>query len=89
MKHTREAKVASQRVSGPAASHGIIVAMSTLLKPNLTAPSELVETLRDQGRAVLSAAGLVELIQADVGALDALRSGWNALPPDAYLRDGG
>ena len=73
----------------PAASHGIIAAMTTLLKPIFTAPSELVETLRDHGRAVLSAAGLIELIQARAGALDSLRSEWNTLPPDAYLRDGG
>ena len=63
--------------------------MTTLLKPTVTAPSELIETLREHGRAVLAPAGLIELIQAPAGALDALRSEWNALPPDAYLRDGG
>ena len=63
--------------------------MTTLLKPTPTAPSELIETLREHGQAVLAPAGLIELIQAPAGALDALRSEWNALPPDAYLRDGG
>ena len=65
MKHTRAAKAPSRYAAGAAASHGIIAAMSTmstLLKPDLTAPSELVEALREQGRAVLSANGLNEFL---------------------------
>ena len=60
-----------------------------MLNPPVTAPGQLIEALRDHGQAVLSPAGLFELIQAPAEALNALRGEWNSLPPDAYLRDGG
>lgn len=63
--------------------------MTTLLTPPITAPSELDATLRERGHAVLSPSGLRLLIGASATELDALRSSWNDLPADAYLRDGG
>ena len=67
----------------------MIEGMTTMLNPPVTAPKQLIEALRDLGQAVLSPAGLFELIQAPAEALNALRDEWNSLPPDAYLRDGG
>src|ERR1700712_4682396 len=62
---------------------------TNLLLPPLTAPRELTPALREQGRAVLSAAGLSELIDASAAELDVLRPSWDDLPPDEHLRDGG
>jgi hypothetical protein len=70
-------------------SHGIMEGMTTLLSPTNTSPSQLTAALREQGYAALSAAGLRELTGAPADALDALKPSWHALPPDAYLRDGG
>ena len=63
--------------------------MTTLLTPALTAPAQLDIALRERGHAVLSAAGLRELLRASAAELDALRPSWDELPPDDYLRDGG
>jgi hypothetical protein len=62
---------------------------TTMLTPPITEPAQLDEALRDRGHAVLSPAGLRELLRASAAELDALRPSWDALPPDAYLRDGG
>jgi hypothetical protein len=63
--------------------------MITLLAPTLTPVCALAPTLRGQGHAAIAAAGLASLAQAEVADLDAWRSSWADLPPDAYLRDGG
>jgi hypothetical protein len=75
--------------TGPAASHGIIGGMTSLLSPTITPPSQLINALRDHGHAALAPAGLCELTLATPSALAALCPEWNGLPPDAYLRDGG
>ncbi|MDY7224963.1 2OG-Fe dioxygenase family protein [Hyalangium rubrum] len=59
------------------------------LAPPVTPFSQVSAVLRDRGYAVLSREGLCELVGIAPAALDALRSTWEALPPDAYLRDGG
>lgn len=59
------------------------------LLPPSTDPHRLVDALRAKGYATLSASGLNILLDTEPGALMALRSSWNALPPDDYLRDGG
>jgi hypothetical protein len=64
-------------------------AMTQLLTPPYTDPARLVETLRAHGQAVLAPAALAGMAGTTLAELDALRSGWDALPPDAYLRDGG
>ena len=63
--------------------------MTTLLTPPITAPGKLDAALRDRGHAVLSAAGLRELLGASFDQIDSLRPSWNDLPPDSHLRDGG
>jgi len=59
------------------------------LAPPLTPPERVDAVLREQGRAVLSPAGVHSLIGAPTGALDAWRGHWDRLAPDTYLRDGG
>jgi len=59
------------------------------LAPPIAAPERLIEALRADGRAVLSAAGLRGWIGAGSAELEALRTTWNDLPLDTYLRDGG
>src|SRR6266446_5529285 len=63
--------------------------MTKSLAPLFTEPARLEDSLQSAGQAALSPIGLSTLIGAEVGALLALRSSWNDLPPDAYLRDGG
>lgn len=59
------------------------------LSPPITPPSQTVARLRDRGYAVLSREGLCELVGAPAAALDALRTTWEDLQPDTYLKDGG
>ena len=63
--------------------------MTTLLNPPITTPAQLHAALRGRGHAVLSAAGLRDMLQASPRELDALRPSWDDLPPDGHLRDGG
>jgi len=64
-------------------------AMPDLLDPPITSPSELVSALGCQGHAVLDARGLCDMGGLLKSELDALRTSWDDLPPDTYLRDGG
>ena len=57
--------------------------------PSATDPAELDDTLRAQGYAVLSPAGVARWLGLPLAELDALRPDWDALPPDEYLKDGG
>ena len=57
--------------------------------PPLTALSGLDDRLRSAGFAVIDAAGLSRLCDVAVAHLDGWRPFWDALPPDAHLRDGG
>lgn len=57
--------------------------------PPFTEPGRLQEQLRSRGYAVLTASAVAELAGLHLPALDALRAGWNDLPPDGYLKDGG
>jgi hypothetical protein len=59
------------------------------LSPPITQPSHVTAALRERGYAVLSREGLCTLVGASADALEPLRSTWEGLPPDAYLRDGG
>ena len=63
--------------------------MTSLLAPPITAPETLTDTLRAQGHAALSPAGLAELADVELESLGAWLPTWERLPPDAYLRDGG
>lgn len=68
---------------------GMMQGMTTNLLPPITPPDQVAPALRERGHAVLSAAGLRELLSASAPELEALRPSWNDLPPDAHLRDGG
>ena len=55
----------------------------------VTAPEAVAGALADDGRAVLAPEGFAALCGHGIAELDALRPSWDALPPDAHLRDGG
>ncbi|MBC7471388.1 MAG: 2OG-Fe dioxygenase family protein [Ramlibacter sp.] len=57
--------------------------------PPFTAPEGLQEQLRSRGYALLSPQSVAALAGVRLAELDGLRPGWNALPPDAHLKDGG
>ena len=74
-------------------SDGIIdvmtMSLSSTLPPPYAQPLRLGRALAATGHAVVSPEGLCSLLDTELNALDALRSAWDDLPPDAYLRDGG
>jgi len=57
--------------------------------PPYTAVDDVVDALRTRGCAVLSPTSLSAICGLDLQALEAWRPGWDDLPPDAYLKDGG
>jgi hypothetical protein len=57
--------------------------------PPCVAPADLIATLCRQGYAVLDAQAVSTLSGVSLSDLHALVPGWNALPPDEYLKDGG
>jgi hypothetical protein len=60
-----------------------------VLSPPYASPAHLIEALTQQGQAVLSPQGVCELAQCSAQELAALGAGWQDLPPDEYLKDGG
>jgi len=62
--------------------------LSSLLPP-LTPASELVESLRDDGFAVVSAQDVAAIAHVDLDRLLNLTQFWEGLPRDPYLKDGG
>ncbi len=60
-----------------------------MLAPPLTPPERLDAQLRDNGFAVVDATGVCRLAGCDAAQLSAWNPGWNDLPPDNYLKDGG
>jgi hypothetical protein len=65
------------------------VMTSSLFFPPVIPPASLAQVLRQQGYAVLDAAGVREASQCRREELDSLKPFWGDLPPDAYLKDGG
>jgi hypothetical protein len=63
--------------------------MSALFPPPFCPPAQADLELRERGYAVLDAEGLRSLARIEAGALEALLPFWDALPPDAHLKDGG
>lgn len=59
------------------------------LAPPFASPAHLDQAMVQQGHAVLSPQGLCELAGCDAAALAGLAAGWDDLPADAYLKDGG
>ncbi len=62
---------------------------SPLFPPPACAPGELAGRLSSQGYAVLTPQDVCTLAGCDPAALAALSAGWDDLPPDNYLKDGG
>ena len=62
--------------------------LSSLLPP-LTPARELVQSLRDDGFAVVSAQDVAEIAHVDLDQLVNLTQFWEGLPRDPYLKDGG
>jgi hypothetical protein len=60
-----------------------------ILSPAYTYPDQLATQLRQQGYAVLSPQAVCEISGCELADLMALRSSWNDLSPDTYLKDGG
>ncbi|WP_133619623.1 2OG-Fe dioxygenase family protein [Hydromonas duriensis] len=60
--------------------------MSDLISPTVVAVDHFVSSVQKQGYAVLSAADVCTMAQAD---LQPLVESWHDLPPDNYLKDGG
>lgn len=63
--------------------------MTVQLPPPLTDAASLPAQVRAHGFAVLPAQSLATAARVTPQALAALEPGWDDLPPDAYLRDGG
>ena len=63
--------------------------MATTLPPPYTPPATLLSQLRGHGHAVLAPEAVGALCGVAPAALRALEAGWEGLPPDTYLRDGG
>ncbi|MDR6991833.1 2OG-Fe dioxygenase family protein [Luteimonas sp. 3794] len=57
--------------------------------PPYTAPDAVIDALRTHGCAVLAPSTLAALCGVRIDDLEAWRAGWDDLPPDAYLKDGG
>jgi len=57
--------------------------------PPYAAPEDVAGALRTHGCAVLAPSTLAALCGLRIEDLEAWRTGWNDLPPDAYLKDGG
>ncbi len=57
--------------------------------PPCCAPAETVPRLKSQGYAVLGPDGVADWLKLSADALHALHTGWDQLPPDEYLKDGG
>lgn len=61
----------------------------TLIPPPYTSLDRLTTELRTQGYAVLKPADVLAFAQCGPGELAVLKTGWDDLPPDNFLRDGG
>lgn len=62
---------------------------TAMLAPGYITPSNLAESLKAHGHAVLSPAGTGEFVGSPLSELEALKAGWDDLPLDNFLRDGG
>ncbi|WP_137919339.1 2OG-Fe dioxygenase family protein [Hydrogenophaga sp. 2FB] len=63
--------------------------MTSEFQPPYVPLSAVNSTLQSQGFALLSAASVAEWLAASPAELAALHAGWNQLPADGYLKDGG
>ncbi|MEO7243067.1 MAG: 2OG-Fe dioxygenase family protein [Variovorax sp.] len=61
----------------------------TSFGPPCVSPAGVPEALREAGYCVLDAGGVAALLACNAKQLAALCIGWDDLPPDQYLKDGG
>ena len=59
------------------------------LAPTYIDPSYLADAVKNNGFGVLSPTGLATLLDYPLSALEQMKSGWDDLPPDNFLKDGG
>jgi hypothetical protein len=60
-----------------------------LLAPHFTDPAQLEPAMRERGYAVLTPRAVCDLAGCTPDQLSSLRSSWDGLAPDNYLKDGG
>ncbi len=60
-----------------------------MLAPPFTPFDQLQHSLQERGYAVISPDSLSQLVKAPLKDLDILKTYWNTLPRDPYLKDGG
>jgi hypothetical protein len=63
--------------------------MTSEFQPPYVPLSGVSSALQTGGFALMSAPDVQQWLPASTAELDALHAGWNDLPPDAYLKDGG
>lgn len=59
------------------------------LAPTFIQPQQFTTALKDQGYGVLNPAGFGDFVGAPLSDFDLLKTDWNDLPLDNYLKDGG
>src|SRR5690606_6109971 len=64
-------------------------AVAVTFPPPYTAEGAVQSMLRDEGYAVLSPATVAAITGLPAEGIAGLRIGWDGLPADGYLRDGG
>ena len=62
---------------------------NVILSPCFTTPAQLAHTVQASGYAALSPADVCKLAHCELANLEALKSSWNDLPLDNFLKDGG
>ena len=60
-----------------------------MLAPSFIPPAQLAQCVQADGYAALSPAGVCELAHCELAKLEALKSSWEDLPLDHFLKDGG
>ena len=60
-----------------------------MLAPRFIPPAQLAQCVQSDGYAALSPAGVCELAHCELPKLEALKSSWDDLPLDHFLKDGG
>ena len=59
------------------------------LTPTYVDPSHLAEAVKNDGVGVLSPTGLTAFLEYPQSTLEQIKSDWDDLPPDNFLKDGG
>lgn len=62
---------------------------TTIIAPSFTTPDQLAHKVQAHGYGVLSPSSVCELTHSAPAALEAIKPGWDDLPIDNFLRDGG